>query len=64
MKRCGRCEQVYYCCQAHQEKNWPVHQAMCKCTKKHLEEMAREAEEHPLGRGDELEVEMTGKTNP
>lgn len=27
---CGRCEKRYYCCQAHQKQDWPIHKQFCR----------------------------------
>lgn len=27
---CGRCKKRYYCCPAHQERDWPTHSKYCK----------------------------------
>ena len=36
-KRCGACQQVFYCCKEHQQADWPAHKAACKAARKAAE---------------------------
>ena len=33
-KRCGACQQAFYCCREHQLADWPAHKAACKAARK------------------------------
>ena len=33
-KRCGACQQAFYCCREHQLADWPSHKAACKAARK------------------------------
>ncbi len=33
-KRCGACQQAFYCCREHQLADWPSHKATCKAARK------------------------------
>lgn len=38
LKMCERCKAIFYCCVAHQKKDWPYHQLVCKAPPEKVDE--------------------------